>query len=454
MQFNNIRFIGQLKIDKLDKDGQYRKEFLEKFKSFMKSKDDVVLFSVNEYNYDNEKLECSIKGECLSYIEAKIDERLLNSYINEFRIQFKYELRMYRLYNDKEGTELLPSEEEKSKAEIVFSSEEEAALDLDSNEKDNKVQEESEKKERIKEEVPVIISAKEEQEDGNEIKISEIAPEKDVQASLTPKVIPAAIPKEPVVLSAKTEPYLYHYTTIENLALILKNKSIKFNNLSRTHLNSHYNSENSLYDKFCFVSSWTKERFETMELWSLYTNRKGVRIKLPTDPFKMYLYDGGSVKMNSNININEYFKDIKNYQMASLKSINAVDLGYVKGASKMFPKIENMDKTTFIEYSNKVGLYKEDIYNHEKECVYRMFIYPWKLEESKKIMSNSDEIKDRFNNTVLPFNERFLRIDENKFKDMEIVLGPECSEGEKIIVELLVSKYNPSAIIRESALKR
>ena len=472
MQFNNVRFIGQLRIDKLDENGEYRKEFLEKFKLFMKAKDDVVLFSVNEYNYDNEKLQCSIKGECLSYMEARIDERLLNSYIHEFRIQFKYDLRMYRLFNDKEGTELLPSEDEKNKSEIISpNNDEEIAVDSDSSkdvikaQKEEKHEEEITKNESVKE-VPeheehekleydsVLVEYRKNQEDGKEIKVDVKAPEKIVQTIETPKVTPASIPKEPVVLSAKSEPYLYHYTTIENLALILKNKTIKFNNLSKIKSNNNANIESSLYDKFCFISSWTKERFETMELWNMYTDKKGVRIKLPTDPFKMYLYDGGSAKMNSNINISEYFKNIKNYQMASLKTINAVDLGYVKGASKMFPKIEVMDKNTFMNYSNKIGLYKEDIYSNEKECVYRMFIYPWMLEESKKVMSNSDEIKNRFNNIVLPFNERFLNLDENKFKDMEIVLGPECGEGEKTIVELLVSKYNPSAVIRESALKR
>lgn len=93
--------------------------------------------------------------------------------------------------------------------------------------------------------------------------------------------------------------YLYHYTSIETLALILANKTICFNNL----LNVDDSEEAETFDmgkfgRFVYVSCWTSDGQESIPLWNLYTpNMHGVRIRLPKIfHLKKYSY-----------NKNEYF---------------------------------------------------------------------------------------------------------------------------------------------------
>ena len=85
---------------------------------------------------------------------------------------------------------------------------------------------------------------------------------------------------------------LFHYTSIEALALILKNKTIRFNRLDCVD-----DLEESMYGsgpndiklgQYQFVSCWTKDCEENIALWKMYTSNKGVRICLDSDMFKTY----------------------------------------------------------------------------------------------------------------------------------------------------------------------
>lgn len=82
---------------------------------------------------------------------------------------------------------------------------------------------------------------------------------------------------------------IYHYTTINNLALILASKKIRFNRLDNVD-----DLEESIYksgdgvnkinlNQYTFVSCWTKEKQENLALWSMYTGYKGIRIGLEAD---------------------------------------------------------------------------------------------------------------------------------------------------------------------------
>ncbi|RHM14500.1 hypothetical protein DWZ83_02405 [Amedibacillus dolichus] len=52
--------------------------------------------------------------------------------------------------------------------------------------------------------------------------------------------------------------YLYHYTNVSSLALILKNKTIRLNSLLNMDDADEVVTKNNEYlGKYCFVSSWT-----------------------------------------------------------------------------------------------------------------------------------------------------------------------------------------------------
>ncbi len=81
--------------------------------------------------------------------------------------------------------------------------------------------------------------------------------------------------------------YLYHYTTISTLALVLKNRTIRFNRLDLVDdigESSKYGEFN--LSRYLFVSCWTDSDEESIPLWSMYSKgMTGIMISLPIDPF-------------------------------------------------------------------------------------------------------------------------------------------------------------------------
>ena len=80
---------------------------------------------------------------------------------------------------------------------------------------------------------------------------------------------------------------LFHYTSIENLALILKSQKIRFNTLP--FVDDPYESitqEDFTVKKYYLISCWSDSIEENIALWSQYGNQmKGCIISLPVEMF-------------------------------------------------------------------------------------------------------------------------------------------------------------------------
>ena len=62
---------------------------------------------------------------------------------------------------------------------------------------------------------------------------------------------------------------IYHYTTLETLALILKNRTLRFNNVKNMNDPEESVTEDfksSLQD-YTFISCWTQSPEESIPLW-------------------------------------------------------------------------------------------------------------------------------------------------------------------------------------------
>lgn len=81
--------------------------------------------------------------------------------------------------------------------------------------------------------------------------------------------------------------YLYRYTSIESLALMLKSKAVRLNPLDKMDdLQEQKTSDVENLGKFVFISSWTEDDTESIPMWRMYTNpQSGVRIKMRKNPF-------------------------------------------------------------------------------------------------------------------------------------------------------------------------
>ncbi|UOU98554.1 hypothetical protein MUU74_00965 [Chryseobacterium daecheongense] len=90
------------------------------------------------------------------------------------------------------------------------------------------------------------------------------------------------------------EEYIYHYTSIETLALILNSKKIRFNSLKNVDdINeTQFSDENGInLSSHTLISCWTNNDEENLAFWNMYTpNMKGVRIKISKDLFNKYSF--------------------------------------------------------------------------------------------------------------------------------------------------------------------
>lgn len=242
--------------------------------------------------------------------------------------------------------------------------------------------------------------------------------------------------------------YLYHYTSIEKLALILKNRTIKFNNL----LNVDDPEEAETSDlgtagRHCLVSCWTNSEEDVIPMWNMYTpDMKGVRIKLRKYPFKQYTYNKGE----------KYFtEDIKSYidyngsyttsvcisaQYPLLEKIEYTDDEKLL-KPEIITKSENGIKASF----QNIGRCKRTYWNFQQEYRYIIRTAPWGMMELERVKEPNEQILI-FNrildkNNTQYCNEIYLDLVEDAFSDMEVLLAPKTTESECIIVQALLDKY-------------
>ena len=235
---------------------------------------------------------------------------------------------------------------------------------------------------------------------------------------------------------------IFHYTNIETLALILKNRTIRFSRLDTVDDPIEYGfiMDNHNPAKYTYVSCWTKNNKEVIPQWIIYGNhRHGVRISMENDIFKIHEESGKRYLLpNSELTT-------KDYITTPILSDDKLfyDIEYVQDPksyiTNIFKNIDEERKGIDMKY---IGLYKGLDWTFQKECRFRLFAFP-----KNKHLSFAIE------NNIYP-NERFIDvpIQESAFKSIEIMLGPDVSTAEQIIVESLSKEFLGSNKIINSNL--
>ena len=272
-------------------------------------------------------------------------------------------------------------------------------------------------------------------------------------------------------INMETNQYLYHYTNIETLALILKNRTIRFNSLDKMDdLQEQETADIKNIGQFFYISSWTEDDTESIPMWNMYASLNlGIRIKMRKNPFKIYentaanlapvlhasITDtSGGKPLCSIIPLAEMFaKGFIAPQAMSNDLLRKVE--YTDDQDKLYPRMLTENGDHFTIAMGELGRYKNLHWSFQSEWRYILNILPIDLNQPVESSMNDFKIianKMRWGTATQPFPYYDMVIADDAFADMEITLSPRISAGSRIIVQDLVEKYNPSAMLQESSL--
>jgi hypothetical protein len=180
------------------------------------------------------------------------------------------------------------------------------------------------------------------------------------------------------------ESKLFHYTSINNLALILKSKSFRFGRLDKVNDPTEGESEDSdSFAQYIFVSCWTSNSEENLALWNMYTPQmRGVRIEMPLPIFQSH-------KVGSNANFMVPETDCVDERKGLFilgASNNPMRIEYTDDKAKLRPRI----RTDIGVKVSQLGLTKRKIWAIEDEYRYKLDIYPFDPE------IKSDHFPDKY----------------------------------------------------------
>lgn len=263
---------------------------------------------------------------------------------------------------------------------------------------------------------------------------------------------------------------LYHYTTIESLALILKNKTLLFNRLDCVDdLEEGSVVSSGIYvGKYVFVSCWTESDEESIPLWKMYGGDKfGVRIGLKKDMFKRFLVKNpkwGGQQWNGSMYMlippEEY--EQKDYFVLPLQS-SENDFFYrnVQYVNDVEEKTRNAvvitpngDGTYHANIAfGEIGRYKHKRWTFQNESRFVLTILPF----NPILCANQEDVGSLalnacVQNKELSFTKYFMHIDEDVLTNIEITLSPNATDGHRTLVDALVQLYAPNAFVKNSSL--
>ncbi len=245
-----------------------------------------------------------------------------------------------------------------------------------------------------------------------------------------------------------TPSHLFHYTSIANLCLILRNKTIRFQRLDKVNDPEEAKTESFRDAKyFTYVSCWTAEKddAESISLWNMYSSdMKGVRIRLPINMFKGRNLPDDTVTGYPIIHAECPVVIVRKNSHYPGMIVGPLPIKYKKDPQNTVKCFEVKDSTVVVDLL-QLGQSKHKHWYFEKEWRYKIIGMPFEGKWQKKDY-------DYF--FTVPQNHFIdVRLDDSVIKEMIIQLGPKATLSETIIVNLLVKEYARGALVCDSSVK-
>ena len=226
---------------------------------------------------------------------------------------------------------------------------------------------------------------------------------------------------------------LYHYTSIETLALILKNKTIRFSRLDRVDDPDEYSfKEDGITPAhYCFVSCWTKNSKENLPQWYMYGNSThGVRIEIDSDMFVI-----GDNRLCPKF-FNDIFMRTKQFLIMPILSNGLLrDMQYIDDVKEVKDKIFHQFSSQHAINFKEIGIYKSKDWAFQHECRFLFYVMPL-------LPNGAVNIDYIFQNNICPKVSCIdVPIKAEYLNQIRILLGPKVTEAEETIVKSLMKDF-------------
>ena len=270
---------------------------------------------------------------------------------------------------------------------------------------------------------------------------------------------------------------LYHYTSIESLALILSSKKFRFSNFGKLDDLEEAKKHSRIdFSSIAFASCWSDLKEESIPLWKMYTpDMKGIRIgiseeifpKMEVDletypfeidgeldgPLKMYIppqiWDQGNIMFFPGSGVESLFKGKVTY-------VENLTDEWIKRIS-FFDQIGSPPNVTIYGLFDLVRS-KSKIWSFQHEYRFVIFMIP-RIDEADLFSPNGiHQTNIKFGKCIFglesPNLEYFdLSYDPGCLERMEITLGPKTGRAEELLVQALLEKFSPKASLKVSSIQ-
>lgn len=231
-----------------------------------------------------------------------------------------------------------------------------------------------------------------------------------------------------------TPDYLFHYTNIETLSLILANRTFRLTSLNQLDdLQEKETGDTPNFGQFCYVSSWTDDETESIPMWNMYSSlESGIRIKLKANPFKLYKNspdDISKIKLLSIIDssteafqhsyiplrcmLEQHFSCLHAMTPSFLHQVK-----YTNDQGKLYPNLILKHDNQILMMPDQLGLYKNEYWSFQKEWRYKLMCFPIGPDNS---MEQLNIMASLMVNGIVkqPFSYYDLKLDDDAFSHME-----------------------------------
>lgn len=267
---------------------------------------------------------------------------------------------------------------------------------------------------------------------------------------------------------------LYHYASLDTLALILRNRTIRFGRLDKVDDPQEQRSADSRnLGRMKLVSCWTSADEESIPMWREYAGAEcGVRIQMKSYPFKQYSVSTESLgTLSSEAVLNalggsfdglhlplEDFWDRNYYFFETPHKIEMLhEVEYTNDETLLFPKVIKLfENGGLVADLNALGVHKTTAWSYQKEWRYILTAVPIGIDSVingrlDQIVRANDVMLDKCDPGIPPYYD--LAISDEAFSSMKIVSSPKMTPGNRVILDALAEKYASGIEVADSAIE-